>query len=184
MFGRKLRKKQVAGTTVTWVEKGRDDLNQVYPGLYVMDAIQLSSIIPSGYKVKNMSHDNFTGWGRLVVEITPEPEDKEQREFEEKNFNQVASTGISGRISDLKRQDEHGRVECKRCGVVYKPRNALTNPVVSWNIGGHDEPLLKADEALLVGRVSPQGYCPRCEEHLSGVREYLLECLKKKPVIT
>lgn len=97
-------------------------------------------------------------------------------------FNTVVSNIMAGSINDMKRMDEHGRVECRRCGVVYKPRTSMFNSRSCRNYLWDEEPVTPpypSDESVLVNKVHPQDFCTACEEHLTAVRERLLECLKE-----
>ena len=67
---------------------------------------------------------------------------------------------------------------CKRCGVMYEPRERWVEPEVFWNIG--KSPTFKPDDRLLLSRVTPSDYCPRCEEYLQGVRDKLVKVLEPK----
>ena len=103
-------------------------------------------------------------------------EDKEQREWEKAHFNTVTMTVMEGRLS----MDDKGRVECKRCGVVYNPRQSdvglYTGTPRPWGVPSTP---FRSDECL-IGPVKPLDYCPLCETHLLAVREKLLKVLKGK----
>ena len=79
-------------------------------------------------------------------------------------------------MSDL----DHGRVECKRCGTVYKPRSSANEIAYGWamDVGVNMQcGPFKTDRELLIHPVNPKEFCPRCEEHLVVVKKRLVECL-------
>jgi len=85
----------------------------------------------------------------------------------------------AGRTATLAYKQPDPNHVCKRCGVVYVPRGSICGmsmPMVVWK--KMSEPPFKSDESLLLNRVTPRDYCPRCEGEMREIYETLVQVLE------